>query len=114
MQVVPIQLIAPQSITDTLAAYYTAPGNKKVLVTKLTMTNVGTTAEKVDLHLVPSGGTADATNKVIAAKTLNGESAEALYQLEGQVLPAGTEIHAKTDASASTNIVIAASGAEIV
>ncbi len=113
MQAVPLQIIAPQAISDTLTSYYTSPTQKKTIITKLTMTNHGADAEAVDVHIVPSGDSATDDNKVISAKLVNNDEAVSLYQLEGQVLKPGDAIHAKTGTAASTDIVIMASGVEV-
>jgi len=112
MQANPVQIIAPQTITDTLAGYYTSPAKKKTLISKLTFSNASTASEDVDVHLVPDGGTADASNKVISARTVSNGEAAAIYQLEGQVMQPGDSLHIASDTTGSS-IVVVASGVEI-
>jgi len=112
MQANPVQIIAPQTITDTLTGYYTSPAKKRTLISKLTFSNASTTAESVSVHLVPSGGTADASNKVISDRTVNNGEAAAIYQLEGQVMEPGDSLHFASDTTGSV-IVVVASGVEI-
>lgn len=112
MQANPVQIIAPQTITDTLAGYYTSPAKKRTLISKLTFSNAGIGAESVDIHLVPDGGTAGSGNKVVSARTVNNNETIAIYQLEGQVMQPGDSLHIVSDTIASS-VVVVASGVEI-
>lgn len=113
MQAIPVQIIAPQAMTDALVTYYTSPANKKTMVSKVTLTNVGASAQAVDLHLVPSGGTAGVTNKILSAKVIDADEAFPAYQLESLIMDAGDFIQAKINTAASTDIVIVGAGVEI-
>lgn len=112
MQAIPKQVIAPQTITDTLTSYYTSPAKKRTLISKITFSNPGAASEAVDIHLVPQGGTANADNQVMPGRTVNNGEAISLYQLEGQVMEAGDSLHIASD-TASSAVVVVASGVEI-
>lgn len=112
MQAVPVQTIPAQSITNVVATYYTAPANKKVINSKLTFSNNGSAAEAIDVHIVPSGGSASTANKVISGKILDAGEPWSAYMLEGLVLPAGTTIQAKSD-TASSSVTITGAGVEV-
>ncbi len=113
MQAIPVQIIPPQAISDTLTSYYASPAQKKTIITKLTLTNHGADAEAIDVHIVPSGDSATDANKVISGRLVNNDEAWPAYPLEGQLLKPGDSIHAKTASAASTDIVIMASGVEV-
>ena len=111
MQAKPVQLIGPQELTASNATYYTSPANKQTILSKLTLTNVSSVAQTVDVHIVPSGGSADATNRLISTKTLDTNEAWAAFPVEGQILQPGDSIQAS--AGAVDSILIMASGVEI-
>lgn len=113
MQAIPVQIIPAQAITDTAVSYYASPANKTTIISKLTFTNHGGDAESIDVHIVVSGGSATAGNKVISAKVINANEAWPAYPLEGLVLPAGSSIYCKTLTAASTDIVVAGAGVQI-
>jgi len=89
---------------------YTAAGCKTI-IDKFTITN--TTAGNVTLsvNLVPSGGSASASNLIIDAKAVAPGDTYTCPELVGQTLePSGT---ISTIASAATSLTISASGREI-
>jgi len=112
MNATPIQLISPQALTATLAKYYEAPAQKRVIISKMTITNVGAAVEKVDVHVVPAGGTADASNLLLKQKRLDINQSFPVYQLEGQILSPGDTVWAKTDTAGS--VLLMASGVTVV
>lgn len=112
MNATPVQLISPQALTATLAQYYEAPAQKRVIISKMTLSNVGTGVELVDIHIVPAGGTADATNLLLKQKSLDSNQSFPVYQLEGQILSPGDTVWAKTDSADS--VLIMASGVTVV
>jgi hypothetical protein len=113
MQAVPVQIIEPQAISDTLTPYYASPASKKTIISKLTFTNHGADAEAIDVHIVPSGDSATDANKVVSAKLVDANEAWPAYQLEGQILKPGDAIHCKTGTASSTDIVVMGSGVEV-
>ena len=68
--------IAVTAVTNSLTTVYTSTNN--TAITYLNVTNSSGGAITVDIHVIPSGGTASTTNLV--AKTLS-ISATASYQL---------------------------------
>ena len=109
MQAKPKQIIEPQALTATTDEYYAAPAGKKVIISKFTLSNGGAAAVACDVHIVPSGDSADATNKIIPAKLVDTDEAFAAYQLEGQVLDEGDKIFVKGGA----DVVVMSSGVEL-
>lgn len=111
MNATPLQLISPQELTATLAEYYESPAQKRVIISKMTIANVTAGVHTVQIHIVPAGGTANATNQLLN-KTLDTDQSFPVYQLEGQILSAGDTIWAKTGAASS--VLLMASGVTVV
>jgi hypothetical protein len=110
MSVTPKTLIDAKQAENALTTQYTAT-NVTALIDKFTVTNTTGGAQTIDVHLVPEGGSADATNKVIDAATVAANATMTLTQLSGQVLEAGDFI--STIASAATALTIRCSGREV-
>lgn len=51
-------------------ALYTVPASTSAIVKEIIMTNITTTAATVSIGVVPSGGTAGATNRIIEGLTI--------------------------------------------
>lgn len=49
---------------------YTVPASTSAIVKEIIMTNITTTAATVSISVVPSGGTAGATNRIIEGLTI--------------------------------------------
>jgi len=111
MSVTPRTITAAQ-LTATAATYYTAPANTKSIIKKLTFTNTTAGALTVTVYLVPSGGTASATNTLVSAQAIGAGECWECYQAAGQVLQAAGFIQAL--ASAATSISIQGAVAEVV
>lgn len=112
MNATPIQLIKPQALSNALLEYYKAPAQKRVIISKMTLSNVSASADVVDIHIVPAGGTADETNLLLKQKALDSNQSFPVYQLEGQILAAGDTVWAK---SGSANaVLLMASGVTVV
>lgn len=85
-----------------LTTQYTTPASTRTQIDKFTVTNVTAGALTIDVHLVPSGGTADATNKIISAKSIAAGADESLSALAGHTLKAGDFISAVASGSGLT------------
>lgn len=83
--------ITAAMVAATATSYYLADAQqKRVLIKKLTFYNSDTVAQTVTVHLVPSGGTASATNMLIAARSLlAGETWECLEAVNQCLLGGG-------------------------
>ena len=110
MTVTAKQLIAPQQITNAAVTYYTA-----TRVTGrcdcMTATNTDTAAHTLTVHVVPSGGSASAGNRIISAKSIMPGETYLCFEMIGWVIPNGSFIQALADANSV--ITLAASGIEI-
>lgn len=101
------QLIAPQALTGTVATVYTVPALFTTQLSAVTVSNPTAGAVALGLHIVPSGGSVGAANKVIPAKALAANETYTCPELTAQTLPAGTTIQAS-----GSGLVIFASGVE--
>lgn len=63
---------SPLLIANTLTTGYTAPGSTKTRLKQINLMNDHSAAVNVDIHFVPSGGSASATNKMFKASSPNG------------------------------------------
>lgn len=110
MAVTPKRLVSPQHLTTLIVTYYTAT-NVRATLDKVTLSNTTGGAITVDLHLVPSGGTADATNKLLSGKSIAGNATDTCPEIVGHILESGETIQAKASAGSSVNLRV--SGREI-
>lgn len=104
------RMVSGSQITASLATYYTVGASTRAQIQAMTVTNTNASARTVSIHLVPSGGTADATNIVLSAKSLAQNESYKVIEAIGQWLEAGGFISAV--ASAATSIDLVASGIE--
>lgn len=108
----PKRLVSGSQLTASLATYYTTPANTRTIITKLTLTNTTGTPRTVDIHLIPSGGSATASNQVVDAYLVPANDQKVVYEAVGHVLEAGGFLQAVADAA--TAVTIIASGVEVV
>ena len=111
MSVTPKTITAAQ-VAATATTYYTAPANTRSIIKKLTFTNTTAGALTVTVYLVPSGGTASATNTLVSAQSIGAGECWECYPAAGQVLQAAGFLQAL--ASAATSIAIQGAVAEVV
>lgn len=111
MSVTPKTITAAQ-VAASATAYYTAPTNTRSVIKKLTFTNTTAGALTVTVYLVPSGGTASATNTLVSARTIGAGETYECFEAQGQVLQAAGMLQAL--ASAATSISIQGSVVEVV
>lgn len=96
-------------LTASAATYYTAT-NVNTQITGAVAMNNDATARTVTVHIVASGGTADATNKVVNAKRVAAGRSVLLPELVGQVVQAGATLQALADSAAQ--VTLSVSGVE--
>lgn len=109
MSVIAKALINSGYAPNTLTTMYTVPALTAALIDKFTANNTSGATATLDIYIVPSGGTAGASNKLVSALSLTA----------GQILDVGLQNHIlnagdfiATNASAATAIVVRASGRE--
>ena len=109
MAVSPKRLIAGSQLTNAAATYYTATG-VKARIDALVLSNTTAGAVTATVYLVPSGGSAGASNCILSARSLAAGESYVVPGAIGQWLEAGGTIQALAGANASITIV--ASGVE--
>jgi hypothetical protein len=98
-------------LTNADVTLYTAPASVRVIIDKVTVTNVTAGAITVTIRVVASGGTAGTSNTIMSAKSLAAGECYTCPEVVGQTLNTGDFVSAL--ASANTSIVIRFSGREI-
>jgi hypothetical protein len=71
---------------------HTVPASSQEKIATAVVCNVGAAAATISVSLVPSGGTAGATNRVITAYALAAGDSTKIVELEGAMLPTGAFI----------------------
>jgi hypothetical protein len=103
-------LIEAKDAETAQTTQYTAPANTRALIDKLTATNTSGSTASISVNLVPSGGTAGATNLITKTKALAAGESYTFPEIVGHVLAAGDFISAVASAA---GITIRASGREV-
>lgn len=112
MTVTAKKLFDPTFLTGSAATYYTVPGSTRTIIKKLTLTNTDSVTRTVTIYLVPSGGSAAASNVILSAQGITAGETYEVFVAEGQTLAAGDTIQAL--ASTTSVVNMQASGVEIV
>ena len=103
------QLAAAATLTTSAASLYAVPGSTTTTVKTILLANYSAVDARATLHIVPSAGSASASNKVYGEVLV---SANTTLQLDTAiVLPTGASIHGLASATSSINVHI--SGVEI-
>lgn len=103
-------LIAPKQAENAQTTQYTAV-NCKTRIDKFTVTNTTAANATISVNLVPSAGSASASNLVVSARAVAPGETYTCPELVGQVLESGGFI--STLAGTATALTIRASGVEI-
>lgn len=99
-----VKLADPQFVTGAAAALYTSAENVKTLVKKATFSNTdAANAITLEVWIVPSGGSATDTNKLLPSKTLAAGELWECFELEGHTLNAGDAIYGKAGTALKIN-----------
>lgn len=104
-------LINAKYAASSLTTEYTTPALTKTIIDKFTATNTDSSSRTVSVHLVPSGGAADATNRVTSLLAIDIDESVELPELKNHILNAGDFI--SVVASVASKVVIRASGREV-
>ena len=102
MSTTAIILVAGTELPNAVATQYTVPSNSTVRISAYSIVNTTAGAETYTIHLVPSGDSADDSNKIadaesVAAKPTNVQVAAAI----GQVLNKGDTLQAFASAASA-------------
>ena len=101
-------LVSSKNCEIAQTTQYTTPDGTRTQIDKFTATNTTGAAITIDVHLVPSGDTAGAANKILTKSVAAGVD-ESLSSLTGHTLNAGDFISAIASA---TGLTIRCSGRE--
>lgn len=112
MQRLPKRLVPGSQLTTSAATYYTVPANTLTTISACTLTNTTGGAVTATMHLVPTGGTADATNCILSARTIAAGESFNVGSAIGQTMAAGGTLQGL--AGSATSITLVASGYESV
>lgn len=106
MQRLPAQLVPATQLTTSVATYYTVPNATIAEISGATVTNVTGTAQAVTVYIVPSAGSAGATNTVVT-RTVPANASIQLWELVGSAkMPTGATIQAVAGANSSLNLFV--------
>lgn len=98
--------------TGAAALLYTSPaGGKGVYLDVATALNDNAASQTLTLHIVPSGGTAQAVNQHIKAKSIANGATDLLAEVRGKFLDPGDMVYAT--ASVGSAISLFLSGREL-
>lgn len=103
-------LVPAQYVPNAETSLYTAGAGTRTIIDKCTAYNSDAASQLLTLKLVPSGGSAGASN-VIVAKTLTAGETYTFPEIVGHVLEAGGIVSGL--AAAANKIVIRISGREV-
>jgi hypothetical protein len=103
-QRLPSKLFNPAQLTAVVATYYTVPVNTFVTISAMTLTNSTATAQTATVHLVPTGGTASASNMILSARVIAAGEAYNVIPAIAHTLNSGDTIQALAGAAASITI----------
>lgn len=109
MAVTPKRLVDGSQLTTSAATYYTST-NCKTRIDAMALTNTTGGAITATVHLIPSGGSASASNTILSAQSIAAGATLIVPGAIGQWLEAGGFIQAL--ASGATSISIVASGVQ--
>jgi hypothetical protein len=105
-------LVETKYAENAQTTQYTAPAGTRVIIDKCTASNNSGANQTIAVNVVPSGGTAGASNLIYPATTITNAGAPELFPgLVGRVLNPGDFI--STIASAGSAIVLRIEGREV-
>lgn len=110
MQRLPKRLVSGSQLTTSAATYYTVPANTITTISACTLTNTTAGAVTATVHLVPSGGSATASNMILSARVIAAGESYNVGSAIGQSMAAGGLLQAL--AGSATSITLVASGYE--
>lgn len=106
----PKRLYTGQPAT-TIQTLYTVPASTKTIVKNIVLANTTVTDATVDIHLVPNGGTAGATNKIVPTYLVPANNT-VVIDFSAALDTAGDTIQALQGTSGAITVYI--SGVEVV
>lgn len=99
------------AMSGSESTVYTVPALTSAKIASAVICNTGVLAAKINVSIVPSGQSVDATRRVVASYPLDAYESAHLPALEGTMLGAGTFISISSDVAGVVNYLL--TGAEI-
>jgi hypothetical protein len=109
MTITAVKIVPTQFLTNTSAAYGTPPAIGVVQqITRAVFVNTDTAAHAITVNVVASGGSATASNEVVAptGRILQPGETWVSPELAGLNLVGGDQIYAHTDASSAVTMTV--------
>ena len=92
----------PVQLGNSVATHYTTPGSTTTIVKQIALCNTSSNTRTVDVHLVPSGGTAGVANAVVYNVVVDATSTT--FVNLSAVLDAGDFIAAKAQVASAVTM----------
>ena len=92
----------PVQLGNSVATHYTVPGSTTTIVKQIALCNTSSNNRTVDIHLVPSGGTAGVANAVVYNVVVDATSTT--FVNLSAVLDAGDFIAAKAQVASAVTM----------
>ena len=108
--ITPKNLVPSKAMENAQTTQYTAT-NCRAVIDKCTVTNISAGAVTFSVNLVPTGGSAGSSNKIISSKSLAAGECYQCPEVIGHILEAGGFI--STLAGAATSLTLDVSGREL-
>jgi hypothetical protein len=106
-----VQLVAPTQLGNSDASVYTAPTQTTAKIGRVVFCNTSVSATTITAGIT-TGGALGASTTLISARSIAPGESYVSPELAGQVIPAGSQLHAY--AGAATSVTLAVSGLTIV
>lgn len=100
--------VSPAQLTGSATTLYTVPASTTTYVRSIILSNDTTSAVTATIHLVPTGGSADATNILINAKAVPTDGSPLIFNFgeDCVVLEAGDTIRGLASTASQVNYFI--------
>lgn len=100
-------LYSGQPSTTSETAVYTVPSNTTIKIASASLCNTSGSSVTVNISVVPSGGTADTTHRIISAFPLAaGDTASLKEYVEGVMMGPGDFISVAVGTASTVDVVI--------
>lgn len=103
-------LVQSKQLENAQTTQYTA-SNCTAIIDKFTVTNTTASAVTVSIHIVPSGGSASDSNKIVVSRAIASAEPYTFPELIGHILGPGDFI--STLAGAASSLTMRISGREV-
>ena len=100
--------VAGQLTTTSASTVYTVPPNSGIKISAAALCNTASSTVTINgIHIVPSGGSASATNKIVSSYPLTaGDTLSLTNYLNGMMLGDGDSIAVQVSTANAVNVII--------